>query len=51
MSLRSGAKVVQVGAFRNQSIMDTPASIAVVTRSLLDSQGAQGLEEALRNTP
>jgi iron complex outermembrane receptor protein len=45
------AEVVQVGAFRNQSIMDTPASIAVMTRSLLDSQGAQGLEEALRNTP
>lgn len=45
------AEVVQVGAFRNQSIMDTPASIAVMTRSLLDDQGAQGLEEALRNTP
>src|SRR5579885_3204055 len=45
------AEVVQVGAFRNQSIMDTPASISVMTRSLLDAQGAQGLEEALRNTP
>lgn len=45
------AEVVQVGAFRNQSIMDTPASIAVMTRSLLDAQGALGLEEALRNTP
>ncbi len=45
------AEVVQVGAFRNQSIMDTPASIAVITRSLLDDQGAKGLEDALRNTP
>lgn len=45
------AEVVQVGAFRNQSILDTPASISVMTRSLLDAQGAQGLEEALRNTP
>jgi iron complex outermembrane recepter protein len=45
------AEVVQVGAFRNQSIMDTPASIAVVTRALLDAQGAQGLDDALRNTP
>jgi iron complex outermembrane receptor protein len=45
------ADVVQVGAFRNQSILDTPASIAVVSRALLDAQGATGLEEALRNTP
>jgi outer membrane receptor for monomeric catechols len=44
-------EVVQVGAFRNQSIMDTPASIAVMPRALLDAQGATGLEEALRNTP
>ncbi|MGF7156037.1 TonB-dependent receptor [Novosphingobium gossypii] len=43
--------VVQVGAFRNQSILDTPATIAVISRSLLDAQGAAGLEEALRNTP
>lgn len=44
-------EVVQVGAFRNQSILDTPASIAVIPRALLDAQGAVGLEEALRNTP
>jgi iron complex outermembrane receptor protein len=43
--------VVQVGAFRNQSILDTPASIAVMPRALLDAQGATGLEEALRNAP
>lgn len=45
------ADVVQVGAFRNQSILDTPATVAVVSRALLDAQGAVGLEEALRNTP
>ncbi|AHE53323.1 TonB-dependent siderophore receptor [Sphingomonas sanxanigenens] len=44
-------EVVQVGAFRNQSILDTPSSIAVISRALLDAQGATGLEEALRNTP
>lgn len=44
-------EVVQVGAFRNQSVLDTPATVAVVPRALLDAQGAIGLEEALRNTP
>lgn len=44
------AEVVQVGAFRNQPILDTPASIAVITRALLDAQQAQGLDDALRNT-
>lgn len=43
--------VVQVGAFRNQSILDTPASIAVIPKALLDAQGATGLEDALRNAP
>lgn len=44
-------EVVQVGAFRNQSILDTPATVAVIPRALLDAQGATGLEEALRNAP
>ncbi|WP_043602881.1 TonB-dependent siderophore receptor [Novosphingobium sp. Rr 2-17] len=44
-------EVVQVGAFRNQSVMDTPASIAVIPKALLDAQGAIGLEDALRNAP
>ncbi|QGP81277.1 TonB-dependent siderophore receptor [Sphingobium sp. CAP-1] len=43
--------MVQVGAFRNQSILDTPASIAVIPKALLDAQGATGLEDALRNAP
>ncbi|WDF71379.1 TonB-dependent siderophore receptor [Novosphingobium sp. KACC 22771] len=45
------AEVVQVGAFRNQSLLDTPANVAVITRALLDDQGAKGLDDALRNTP
>ncbi|WP_022675914.1 TonB-dependent siderophore receptor [Novosphingobium sp. B-7] len=45
------AQVVQVGAFRNQSALDTPANVAVITRAMLDDQGAKGLDDALRNTP
>ena len=44
------ADTVQVGAFRNRSLLDTPATVAVMTRSLLDAQGSQGLDDALRNT-
>lgn len=44
------AEVVQVGAFRNQPILDTPASVAVIPRAVLDAQQAQGLDDALRNT-
>lgn len=45
------AEVVQVGAFRNRAWIDTPATISVITRSLMDAQNVQGLEAALRNTP
>ncbi|ASG20163.1 TonB-dependent siderophore receptor [Nitrospirillum viridazoti] len=45
------AEVVQVGAFRNQSLLDTPLTVAILPRALLDAQGAQGLDDALRNTP
>ncbi|PHY18427.1 TonB-dependent siderophore receptor [Caulobacter sp. BP25] len=45
------ADVVQVGMFRNRSVLDTPATVNVVTRALMDAQGVQGLEGALRNTP
>ncbi|MDR6788511.1 iron complex outermembrane receptor protein [Sphingomonas sp. BE138] len=44
------ADTVQIGAFRNRALLDTPATVAVMTRALLDAQGAQGLEDALRNT-
>lgn len=42
---------VQVGAFRNRSVLDTPATVNVVDRALLNDQGALGLDDALRNTP
>lgn len=44
------ADTVQIGAFRNRALLDTPATVAVMPRALLDAQGAQGLEDALRNT-
>lgn len=43
--------VSQVGAFRNRALLDTPATVQVVTRALMDAQGVTGLEGALRNTP
>jgi iron complex outermembrane receptor protein len=42
---------VQVGAFRNRSVLDTPATVNVVDRALLNDQGALGLDDALRNMP
>jgi iron complex outermembrane recepter protein len=45
-----GADFVQVGTFRNARLIDTPATISVITRELLDSQGVVSLFDALRNT-
>ncbi|SFS07008.1 iron complex outermembrane recepter protein [Dyella sp. OK004] len=41
---------VGVGAFRDQSIMDVPATINVATRDLLDAQADVSLYDVLRNT-
>jgi iron complex outermembrane receptor protein len=41
---------VQVGAFRDQDPLDVPLTNNVVTRGVLDAQGANSLFEALRNT-
>lgn len=41
---------VQVGAFRDQDPLDVPLTNNVMSRELLDAQGAQGLFDALRNT-
>src|SRR5687768_9268542 len=41
---------VQVGAFRDQDPLDVPLTNNVVTREVLDAQGANTLFEALRNT-
>lgn len=40
---------VQVGAFRDQDPLDVPLTNNVMSRELLDAQGAQGLFDALRN--
>ena len=48
----NGFKVnsVQVGTFRDQSILDVPVTVDVIARKLLDAQDAHGLYDALRNT-
>ncbi len=50
ITAKTGADVVQVGAFRNARVVDTPLTVNVVTRDILDAQGATGLYDALRNT-
>lgn len=45
-----GAQLVQVGAFRDQDPLDVPLTNNVVTREVLDAQGARTLFGALRNT-
>jgi len=45
-----GASNVQVGAFRDQDPLDVPLTNNVVTREVLDAQGANTLHGALRNT-
>ncbi|TCV92893.1 iron complex outermembrane receptor protein [Luteibacter rhizovicinus] len=41
---------VGVGAFRDQSIMDVPATVNVATRDLIETQAAVTLYDVLRNT-
>lgn len=45
-----GAEFVQAGTFRNQRAMDTPLTVAVVTKDLLNSQQAVTVFDAARNT-
>jgi iron complex outermembrane receptor protein len=45
-----GAQAVQAGTFRNARVLDTPLTVNVISRDLLDAQAAQGLYDALRNT-
>ena len=44
------ARTTQVGAFRDAEILDVPATVNVIPRTVLDAQEAQGLYDALRNT-
>ncbi|MGQ5525220.1 TonB-dependent siderophore receptor [Chitinimonas sp. PSY-7] len=41
---------VQLGAFRDQTGLDTPLTVQVVTRELLDAQASTTLFDALKNT-
>jgi iron complex outermembrane receptor protein len=41
---------VEAGSFRGSDIMDVPSTVNVITRELLELQGAAGLYDALRNT-
>lgn len=44
------SNVVGVGAFRDQAPVDVPLTNSVVTREVLDAQGAKSVMDALRNT-
>jgi iron complex outermembrane recepter protein len=44
------ADLVQAGSFRGARQLDTPLSVNVIPEALLQSQQAQGLLDALRNT-
>lgn len=46
-----GADFVQAGSFRGARQIDTPLTVSVIPEELLKSQQAQGLLDALRNTP
>jgi iron complex outermembrane receptor protein len=45
-----GADLVQAGTFRNARVLDTPLTVNVIPRDVLDAQAAQGIYDALRNT-
>jgi iron complex outermembrane receptor protein len=47
---KTGTELVQVGSFRGAKQLDTPLTIAVVPRDVLDTQQASSLIDALRNT-
>lgn len=44
------AERVQMGAFRDVDPVDTPVSVNVITREVLDAQAARGIFDALKNT-
>lgn len=46
-----GADFVQAGSFRGARVIDTPLTVSVIPKELLDAQQAVQLIDALRNTP
>lgn len=47
----TGTKAVQVGSFRGAKQLDTPLTISVIPREMLDVQQSRSIQDALRNTP
>src|SRR5688572_16086221 len=47
---KTGTEAVQVGSFRGARQLDVPLTISVIPKSLLDSQQAVTLSDALRNS-
>ena len=45
-----GADLVQAGSFRGARQLDTPLTVSVIPKALLDTQQAASLYDALRNT-
>lgn len=45
-----GADLVQAGTFRGAAVIDTPLSINIIPRELLESQQAESIHDAMRNT-
>lgn len=41
---------VEAGSFRGSDVLDVPSTVNVITREVLELQGAAGLYDALRNT-
>jgi iron complex outermembrane receptor protein len=48
---RTGTQAVQVGSFRGAKQLDTPLTISVISRDVLDVQLSRSVLDALRNTP
>jgi iron complex outermembrane receptor protein len=45
-----GADLVQAGTFRGAEVIDTPLSINILPRDLLEAQQAESIHDAMRNT-
>lgn len=46
-----GADFVQAGTFRDARLMDTPLTVAIMTKELLEAQQVRSILDAVRNTP
>jgi iron complex outermembrane receptor protein len=48
---RTGTQAVQVGSFRGAKQLDTPLTVSVIPREVLDIQLSRSILDALKNTP